>query len=103
MDKQQIKQLLQIKTIEDIKSLNIIDQYEDDHQQCAEVEINGINVEFLWFDELGFLQYYNESAKAAMKLLHAIRFFVFATLDQMDEADFDEEMQQLYSELSKEF
>lgn len=104
MTKQYIKQLLQIKTIKDIASLIIIDRYEDDHQQCAEVEINGVKVEFLWYDELGFLDYYAESEKAAMKLLKAIRFIAFTSMEQMDDEEgMDEEMQQWYSELAKEF
>ena len=100
MTKQHIKQLAQIKTINDIKSLNIIIMYEDDHQQCAEVQINGIDVEFLWFDNLGFLEYYEESAKAAAKLLKSIRFIVFAAIEELD--DVDDELQAIYSQLKQE-
>lgn len=103
MDKQQIKALLSIKSIDDIKSLDITNEYTDDHSQCAEVEINGIAVEFLWYDELGFLQYYDESPRAAAKLLKSIRHSVMMALGEMSEQDFDAEMQQLHSELSKEF
>lgn len=102
MDKQQIKALLAIKSIDDIKSLDVINEYEDDHQQCADVEINGINVEFLWYDNLGFLQYYDESPKAAAKLLQSIKFVAFAALEELSD-EWDEEMKQMHSELSKEF
>jgi len=102
MNKQQIEKLLQIKSVEDITSLSIIDQYEDDHQQCAEVEINGVIVEFLWFDELGFLDYYHESPKAATKLIQSIRFCCYSAMEQMDEREFDEVVH-LHSELAKEF
>lgn len=102
MNKQQIKELLQIKNVEDITSLNIIDEYEDDHQQCAEVEINGVPVEFLWFDELGFLYYYNESPKAATKLIESIRFCCYSAMERLEEEDF-KEVAHLHSELAKEF
>ena len=102
MNKQQIKALLAIKSIDDIKTLDVINEYEDDHQPCADVEINGIAVEFLWFDNLGFLQYYDESPKAAAKLLKSIRYIAFAALEELSD-EWDEEMQQMHSELSKEF
>jgi hypothetical protein len=102
MDKQQIKALLSIKSIDDIKSLDITHEYTDDHQPCAEVQINGIAVEFLWYDDLGFLQYYDESPKAAAKLLQSIKFVAFAALEELSD-EWDEEMKQMHSELSKEF
>ena len=100
MTKQQIKQLAQIKTIQDIKSLDITNEYVDDHEQCADVEINGIAVEFLWYDNLGFLEYYDESAKAAAKLLKSIRFIVFDAIEELD--DVDDELQAIYSQLKQE-
>ena len=102
MNKQQIEQLLQIKSIKDITSLNIIDEYTDDHQQCAEVEINGVTMEFLWYDELGFLYYYNESPKAATKLITSIRSNCFMAMERMEEEEFDE-VAELHLELAKEF
>ena len=102
MNKQQIKALLAIKSIDDIKTLDVINEYEDDHQPCADVEINGIAVEFLWYDNLGFLQYYDESPKAAAKLLKSIQYIAFAALEELSD-EWDEEMQQMHSELSKEF
>lgn len=102
MNKQQIEQLLQIKSVKDIASLNVIDEYTDDHQQCAEVEINGVPVEFLWFDELGFLYYYNESPKAATKLIQSIRCRCLMAMEQMEGEEFDE-VAHLHSELVKEF
>lgn len=103
MTKQHIKQLAQIKTINDIKSLNIIDQYEDDHQQCADVEINGIDVEFLWFDNLGFLEYYEESAKAAAKLLNAIQYIVYTSIEQFNASEMDDELQTIHLQMNQTF
>jgi hypothetical protein len=94
MTQQQIKSLLQIKSIDGVQSLNTINEYVDDHQQCAEVEINGINVEFLWYDELGFLCYYQESPAAAKKLINAIHASAIAMAENLEE-DYDEELKQL--------
>jgi len=102
MDKQQIKALLAIKIINDIKSLDVINEYQDDHQPCADVEINDIAVEFMWYDNLGFLEYYDESPKAAAKLLKSIRSIAFQALEELSD-EWDEEMQQWHSELAKEF
>ena len=101
MTHQQIKQLAQIKTIQDIKSLDVTNEYEDDHQQCADVEINGIAIEFLWYDNLGFLEYYDESAKAAAKLLKSIQFIIYNAIEELDEMD--DELQAIYSQLQQEF
>jgi hypothetical protein len=94
MTQQQIKSLLQIKSINDVQSLNIIDEYTDDHLPCAEVEINGINVDFLWYDELGFLRYYKESPAAANRLIDAIHASAGAMAENLEE-DYDEELKQL--------
>lgn len=94
MTQQQIKSLLQIKSIDDVQSLDIINEYTVDHSPCAEVEINGINVDFLWYDELGFLRYYKESPKAAKKLISAIHASAVAVAENLEE-DYDEELKQL--------
>ena len=67
-----VKDLLKIKTCEDIKALVIEDEYEDDHLQCADVIINGVPIEFNWYDNLGFLLYWDESPRAFEDLLNAI-------------------------------
>ena len=102
MTKQQIKQLAQIKSINDIKSLDVTNEYVDDHQQCADVEINGVAVEFLWYDNLGFLDYYDESAKAAAKLLKSIKFIIFAAIEELEPQEMDDELDAIYSQLTQE-
>ena len=91
---QQIKSLLRIKSIDDIESLNITREYTDDHRQCACVEINGIEVEFLWYDELGFLSYYKESPKAAARLIKAIHAAAVMMAESMQQ-EYDEELNSL--------
>lgn len=51
-----IKQLIKIETADDIQSVEIVDDFIDDGQQCAVAEINGATIEFLWHDDLKFLQ-----------------------------------------------
>jgi len=70
------QQLLNIKSPSDIKSFEVVDIYEDDNAQCADVIINGIPIEFLWYDEVGFVSYWNESKKAFDALLEAIDYSV---------------------------
>ena len=102
MDKNEINALLQIKSAKDIKSVVIENEYEDDHQQCADVKINGIDVEMLWYDELGFLHYWNESPKALKRLIKAIQHCCFVAMENMSDDEFAE-VQHLHVELAKEF
>jgi hypothetical protein len=77
--------LLSIKLPTDIKELVILEEYVDDHQQCAETTINGIRVDFMWYDNLSFLYYATESAKAFTALLNAIKHSVEVSI----ESDFE--------------
>lgn len=68
-----IKELLKIKERKDIKSLEMIHQYEDDHLQCCDCKINDIEISFNYYDDLGFLYYYEDSNEAFNDLLEAIK------------------------------
>ena len=71
--KQQIEQLLQIKTPDDIKSIEIIRLFDDDHLPCCDAKINGIEIGFHYYDDgFGFLKYYKDSPIAFKDLLDAI-------------------------------
>jgi Fe-S-cluster formation regulator IscX/YfhJ len=72
-----IKPLTKIKNRSDIKSFKVVDEYEDDHQQCAECIINGIKIEFMWYDELGCLYYWKDSEKAFKDLKANIKNEVY--------------------------
>jgi len=61
-----------IKKQKDIEVFIIENQYEDDHLQCCDVHINGINVSFNYYDDLGFIHYWNDSKKAFKDLMTAI-------------------------------
>jgi len=95
MTDEQIKTLLEINQPSDIKSFAISSIYEDDHQQCTDVIINGVPVEFLWYDNVGFVEYWEESPKAFDKLQSAIMSFVRMKLD---ESEFDEVCSEQHSE-----
>ena len=81
MTNEQIATLLSIAKPADITSFIINDVYEDDHQMCADVTINGVNVEFLWHDNVGFIEYWSESPKAMKSLVGAIKGAVNMSLD----------------------
>ena len=83
----QIKNLLFIATPADITSFVVEDIYEDDHAQCADVVINGAPLEFLWYEDLGFINYWTESKKAMSELVSAIYAAVQMKLDDVDESE----------------
>lgn len=66
-----INTLKNIKTVDDIKTFKY-EFFDDDHLQCANCIINGIPIDFMWYDEVGFCEYWDESPKAFLKLLYAI-------------------------------
>jgi len=66
-------ELSKIQKREDIKSFKIIEQLIDDNLQCAVVEINGIEIEFNYYDDLGFLTYYHDSDTAFNDLKESIK------------------------------
>jgi hypothetical protein len=74
--KNTIQDLKNIQTPQDIKSFEVLDIFEDDNAQCASCKINGVAIEFLWYDSVGFVEYWNESKKAFKQLLDAINHSV---------------------------
>ena len=77
-----------IKTREDITSLVVTDEYEDDHLQCADVTINGLDFQFMCYDNLGFLEYWNDSDKAFEVLKDAIRYQVDMMIEDQPDMSF---------------
>ena len=73
-----IATLLAIKSVDDIMHVEIIDEYEDDHASCAEVKVNGAPIEFMWYDNLGFIHYWNDSPKAKQELWESIQHSIDA-------------------------
>jgi len=78
-----LKQLFELgKTEGEIKDVKVIDTYVDDSLLCAEVEVNGIKIEFLYYDKLGFLDYWTESEKALNDLKRSLMNAVFCTTEE---------------------
>ena len=80
------KDLKKIKSRKDIKSLIITHQYEDDHLQCAETRINGVEIGFHYYDDLGFLKYWKDSPTAFKDLLQSLKCSIQCWEDEQDEA-----------------
>ncbi len=100
-----LKKLTEINTAADIKSFEVRDEYEDDHQQCAEVTINGIDCEFMWYDNVGFIHYWDESNKAFDALKQAIMAFAQQHVEALHEDGecSSEECKELYDKCQRFF
>ena len=78
-----LKQLFELGKPEgEIKEVKVVDIYVDDSLLCAEVIINGISIEFLYYDKLGFLDYWSESEQALNDLKRSIKNAVYCTADE---------------------
>lgn len=64
-----------IKSREDIKSFNIKKIYVDDHLLCVELEINNVDIEFLYYDDIGFLYRWEFLDEDFDKLLRSIESY----------------------------
>lgn len=64
-----------IKTREDIKSFNIKRIFEDDHLICVELEINDVDIEFLYYDDIGFLYNWEFIDRSFKVLLESIESY----------------------------
>ena len=85
MTNEQIAAVISIREPSDITSFVVNDVYEDDHLMCADVTINGTPLEFLWYDNIGFIEYWAESPKAMKHLVSAIMAAIQMKLDMVDE------------------
>jgi len=73
---EKLKNLLKIQSPSDIVSFKITEEWEDDDLLCMSVEINGVPVDFLYFDTLGFVEYWRESPRAFKQLKQAIKNYI---------------------------
>ncbi len=78
MKDKDIETLMKIQTIADIKTVEVMEYFADDHQSYAIAKVNGAKFEFLWRDNLGFLEYWKDSAKAANDLVENIKHTLYA-------------------------
>jgi len=72
MKEKQIKALLAIKTPQDVKQFQVIREFFDDKEQCVEVAINGVKVEFMWKKDINFVYAWQNCNKSFNKMRNAI-------------------------------
>jgi len=82
----ELQTLKNLKSFEEITSLKLIRQFEDDHRQCADVKVNGIKVAFYYHDDLGFLTYLHDSLTAKKHFWEA-----FKNAIEIEEMNLDDE------------
>ena len=100
MTNEQIAAVISIREPSDITSFKVENVYEDDHAMCADVVINGTPLEFLWYDNVGFIEYWKESPKAMNHLVSAIMAAIQMKLDMAEELD---SQQVLYKNMVEEY
>lgn len=71
-----------IKSREDIKSFNIKRIFEDDHLICVDLEINNVDIEFYYFDDIGFLYNWEFIDRSFKVLLESIECYYDIKLDR---------------------
>lgn len=72
MKEKQIEALLAIKAPQDIKQFEVIREFYDDKEDCVEVNINGITVEFMWKNNIDFVYQWQTCTKSFRKMRNAI-------------------------------
>lgn len=72
MKEKQIKALLAIQAPQDIKQFEVIREFYDDKEDCVEVNINGITVEFMWKKDIDFVYQWQTCTKSFRKMRNAI-------------------------------
>ena len=72
MKQKQIKALLAIKTPQDIKQFEVVREFYDDKEECVEVKINGIKVEFMWKKDINFVYKWQNCDKSFKKMRNAV-------------------------------
>ena len=50
-----------------------IESFVDDNLQCRVVNINSVKFEFMWYDDVGFLEYASESEAAKKTLISEMK------------------------------
>ena len=80
----QIMSLIQIQKPEDIKSIDNILYWEDDHVLCVGAKINGIEVSWWWYgpDLLGHLMYSNVVPEAKKQVFNSLKELIFRSAEQ---------------------
>jgi len=80
----QIMSLIQIQKPEDIKTVDDIIYWEDDHMLCVGAKINGIGVSWWWYGPhlIGHLMYSNIVPEAKKEVFNALKELIDRTAEQ---------------------
>lgn len=74
---QDFETLSRIKTVKDLKKVEILDDWHDDHCPCVGVRINGVHVSFWWLTETAMAAFhYPDSRKAAQMIFEIVTDYV---------------------------
>lgn len=70
-----IHTLIKIQTTGDINSVEIVKRFIDNDQQCAVAKINGATIEFLYYEDLKFLESAEEQFRSELlyNLQHTLK------------------------------
>ena len=82
--KAELQVLKAIASLDDIKTVKIVNIFEDDHLMCADTKVNGIDIGFYYCDTLGFLDYWDDSSRAKQDLFAALQNSI-----EVEEMDFE--------------
>ena len=81
----QQRKMLSILKVEDIKTVKLVREFEDDHIACADALINGVEVGLFWCGSatIGALEFWKESPKAKKRVFEAVRSEVETSINVM--------------------
>lgn len=98
--------LLQITTPQDIKSLEIINTYYDDHELCIVAKVNTISVELTYVEDVGYFKY-TDSDIAFKQLLKDIKLFIhhkcIEELEDIEEITEKFKIAEMFTDVKKQF
>jgi hypothetical protein len=109
-DKQDVindcKTLLQITASQDIKNLEIINTYYDDHELCIVAKVNTISVELTGVEDEGYFKY-TDSDIAFKQLLKDIKLFIqykcIEELEDIEEITEKFKITEMFTDVKKQF
>jgi hypothetical protein len=92
------KKLLAIKSGKDIKSMKLLDEFEDDHIACAHAKINGVAIELLWCGPrvVGALDI-SDSKQAKQVVFNALESAIHGDVGMMFDK-YDDELAEMINE-----
>ena len=74
LTKKEMRKILAIRKLDDIKTIKLMNSWQDDHITCAGFRLNGVQMALWWCGEeiVGAIKYADESSRARKDLLTEI-------------------------------